>query len=113
MNYVIEKHITKKYEVTDIARFLKYATFVVAERGCAIPQRRAFVAAISSPMTNIHTLVWLRVTRTVFFASNNFPLAKVNRSKAITESYNKYPNLRKQRGIVFSKVRKCVYQKRK
>ena len=45
--------------------------------------------------------------------NNNFPLAKVNRSKAITESYNKYPNLRKQRGIVFSKVRKGVYQKRK
>lgn len=45
--------------------------------------------------------------------NNNFPLAKVNRSKAITESYNKYTNLRKQRGIVFSKVRKGVYQKRK
>ncbi len=26
--YVIEKHIVKKYEVTDIARFLKYETFL-------------------------------------------------------------------------------------
>ena len=33
MNYVIEKHITKKYEVTDIARFLKYATFVGGRKG--------------------------------------------------------------------------------
>jgi hypothetical protein len=33
MNYVIEKHITKKYEVMDIARFLKYATFVGGRKG--------------------------------------------------------------------------------
>lgn len=43
----------------------------------------------------------------------NFPLAKINRSKAITESYNKYPNLRKQRSVIFSEVRRGIYQKRK
>ena len=32
-NYIIEKHITKRYEVTDIARFLKYDTFVDARKG--------------------------------------------------------------------------------
>lgn len=33
MNYVIEKHIVKKYVVTDIARFLKYKTFVGGRNG--------------------------------------------------------------------------------
>lgn len=33
MNYVIEKHFTKKYVVTDIARFLKYETFVGSRNG--------------------------------------------------------------------------------
>lgn len=32
-SYIIEKHITKRYEVTDIARFLKYDTFVDARKG--------------------------------------------------------------------------------
>lgn len=31
--YVIEKHIVKKYEVTDIACFLKYETFVGGRKG--------------------------------------------------------------------------------
>lgn len=35
MNYVIEKHITKKYEVTDIARFLKFETFLDGRKGMA------------------------------------------------------------------------------
>lgn len=33
MNYIIERQITKKYEVTDIARFLKYDTFVNGRKG--------------------------------------------------------------------------------
>ena len=32
-NFIIEKHITKRYEVTDIARFLKYETFIGARKG--------------------------------------------------------------------------------
>lgn len=43
----------------------------------------------------------------------NFPNAKINRSKSIKESYNKHPNLRKQRSVMFSMVRRGVYNKSK
>ena len=43
----------------------------------------------------------------------NFQNAKINRSKSIKESYNKYPNLRKQRGLIFSMVRRGTYNNKK
>ena len=33
MDYIIEKHFTKKYAVTDIARLLKFETFVEGRKG--------------------------------------------------------------------------------
>ena len=44
--------------------------------------------------------------------NSTFPLARKNRSESIKESYNKYPNLRKQRSVLFSAVRRGVYQKK-